>query len=516
MASVTFSPKGTQLDNDAIADLQVNEGDCEASRRHRFGISFTLDTSGLDTELQSLKLQLEGDLTEVILSDTLTDFFETTFTDVAVVENNSDDDFVSVVVELKGEPGANPDTANVLVESEATVFDSLVNDGAPDIGVTVLEAIDANGTDVTQQFVPSQRTIDLQSLPTLSIEIEPTFVVEGREPQAFTFKLTEPAPPGGLVVDALITNPDGKGDTVPNLKEAQNITDANIRIEGDRAIAEFTIAEGAKSASIDFAATEDNVAEGNESFSLTLLPTDGYTVDADNNIADSVIADADIVIDGTENEDLLDGTEDTDAILGGQGDDIISGKNNNDALFGGNGSDRLFGDMGDDLLFGDDGRDRLFGGDGADTLNGDLGKDTLIGGTGNDLLVGGEDEDRLIGVELNSSQPGLHEQDTLTGGLGTDTFVLGNEAGIFYSDDNNFASGDADFALINDLNPHEDKIKLFGFTEQYSLEFLPNSSGNTDAKLIYDSGLDSGSELIAVLENVSADLNIAKPVFTFV
>lgn len=44
MASITFSPAGTQLDNDEIADVRVNEGD-------RIGISFTLDTSGLDAEL---------------------------------------------------------------------------------------------------------------------------------------------------------------------------------------------------------------------------------------------------------------------------------------------------------------------------------------------------------------------------------------------------------------------------------------------------------------------------------
>ena len=155
MASVTFSPIGMQLDNDEIADIQVNEGD-------RLGFSFTLDTSGLNAELQSLKLQLQGDSTEVNLSDTLTDFLGTTFPDVAVVENNSDGDFTSVVVELRGEPGAIPNTTNVLVESEATVENSLVNDGAIDIGVRVIEVIDANGNDVTDLFEPASQAIDLQ------------------------------------------------------------------------------------------------------------------------------------------------------------------------------------------------------------------------------------------------------------------------------------------------------------------------------------------------------------------
>ena len=69
---------------------------------------------------------------------------------------------------------------------------------------------------------------------------------------------------------------------------------------------------------------------------------------------------------------------------------------------------------------------------------------------------------------------------------------------------------------IADLNPQEDQIQLFGFAEQYSLDFLPNGAGNTDAKLIYDSGLDSGTELIAVLENVAPDLSINNFAVTFV
>ena len=165
MASVTFFPQGTQLDNDEIVDLQVSEGDCEASRRHRLGAIFTLDTSGLDADLQFIKLQLEGDSAEINLSDTLTNLFGTTFPDVAVVESNSDGDFVSLVVELRGEPGAAPNTANILVETEATILDGLVNDGATDVGVTVIEAIDANDNDVTDLFEPTSQAIDLQPSP---------------------------------------------------------------------------------------------------------------------------------------------------------------------------------------------------------------------------------------------------------------------------------------------------------------------------------------------------------------
>ena len=158
MASITFSSAGTQLDNDEIVDLPVNIGD---------GLEFItiLDTSGFDANLQSIKIRLQGDSTEFNPSETFTDFFETTFPNVSVIEDNSDGDFASVVLELRGEPGAIPNTANILVESEATVLSGLVNDGETDIGVTVVEAIDANGNDVTDLFEPASQAIDLQPSP---------------------------------------------------------------------------------------------------------------------------------------------------------------------------------------------------------------------------------------------------------------------------------------------------------------------------------------------------------------
>ena len=503
MASITLSPAGMQLDTDPIADMQLNSGD-------RFNTSFTLDTSGLDANLQSFTVATNQDVAEVDITSVRTDFDETTFPNINLVETSTNDNFSTAAFERSGSVGAEPDTINVIIEGEAIAVDGLTNDGQPDLGgISVTQATDVNGRDVTNLFEPDERGIDLQPLPQVSIEIEPTLVVEGGESQAFTFKLTEPTPPGGLVVDVLITNPDGEVDIVPSPEPMQNVTDARSRIEDGRRIDQLTVAEGATEASLNFSALEDDLVEGNESFSITLLAKNGYIVDANNIVANSVIADADIVIDGTQNANVLHGTENADAISAEEGDDVIFGNDGNDALFGGNGSDRLFGDMGDDSLFGDDGRDRLFGGDGLDTLNGNLGKDTLIGGIGNDLLVGGEGEDRLIGVELNSSQPGLNEQDTLAGGLGIDTFVLGNEVGIFYSDDNSFAS-------IKDFDSHEDKIQLFGDAEQYSLEFLPNSADNIDARLIYDSGLDEDTELVAVIENVNANLSIDNSAFAFV
>jgi|GEM_PF-2927864 len=509
MASVTFTPTGSQLDSDAIADLALNPGD-------RFSASFTLDTSGLDSNLQSLTLQINQDFEEAEFATVRTDFDTTTFPSFELVDISIEDSFTTAIFERIGEPGAAPDTVDVIVEGEITALDGLNNDGKPDVGITVVDAVDANGQNVTELFEPINQSIDLQPLPTASISATSIAFVEGGETLTYTFGFTEPVPPGGLVLNILITDPDEEVDSVPNFAEAQNIVSGETVIENGQAIAKLTIAEGATEANLGFIASEDNVAEGNEEFSLTLLPGEGYSLDPNNNKVTSVIVDAETVIDGTDIDNVLNGTANVDAVLGNEGNDIISGNDASDALLGGNGSDRLFGDGGEDLLFGESGADRLFGGDESDTLEGNLGRDTLIGGNYSDLLVGGEGKDRLIGVELSSNEPGINEQDTLVGGLGADTFVLGNEAGVFYNGGNNFASGDGDFARISDLNVTEDKVVLFGFAEQYTLDFLPNNSGSLDAKLVYDSGLDSGSELIAVIEDASPDLAINDSVFAFV
>ncbi|NEQ17025.1 MAG: hypothetical protein F6K44_26030, partial [Moorea sp. SIO3E2] len=58
-ASVSFSPTGSQLDKDAINDLQVNVDDT-------IDFSFVLDTSGLTANLQSLDILVQQDSTELV------------------------------------------------------------------------------------------------------------------------------------------------------------------------------------------------------------------------------------------------------------------------------------------------------------------------------------------------------------------------------------------------------------------------------------------------------------------
>ncbi len=534
MASVSFFPIGSQLDNDLIQDLQVNVGD-------RFRVTFELDTSGLNANLQSIDIQVDQDLVELDLSAVRTDFDQTAFPNFSFSGSPQGDNLFSAVFERSGPPGAVPDRIEVIVEGELTALSDLENDGQPDLGITVVKAIDANGEDVINLFEPLNQAIDVQPFPVVSIGLEPTFIIEGGQAQTVTLNLSEPAPPGGLVVDALITDSDTETDTNPIFDQAQNLVDAEVVLENGQAIARFTIAEGATQASLDFAAFEDNQVEGYETFSLTVLPRDGYNLDPDNRSVTSAIIDLDNVIDGTPSDDLLNGTDEVDAIFGEGGNDAIFGNGGADALFGGEGkdlvvgsvnndfldggndfldggldNDKLFGDDGEDFLFGDDGRDRLLGGGGADPLNGGNGEDTLVGGKESDLLNGGSGDDRLIGVDINSKELGRGENDILTGSSGADTFVLGIETGSFYDDGNSFSSGDADFARITDFNAEEDRIQLFDFADRYSLDFLANSAGNVDARLIYDPGIASGSELIALLENVSPDLRIEEPAFTFI
>ncbi len=59
-------------------------------------------------------------------------------------------------------------------------------------------------------------------------------------------------------------------------------------------------------------------------------------------------------------------------------------------------------------------------------------------------------------------------------------------------------------------------MQLFGSSPEYLLDFLPGSTGNLDAKLIYDPGASAGSELIALIENVTDDLSLRDSAFVFV
>ena len=221
---------------------------------------------------------------------------------------------------------------------------------------------------------------------------------------------------------------------------------------------------------------------------------------------------------GTPEDDVISGTNDSELINGLGGNDILEGRGGNDEILGGAGNDDLGGGDGNDTLLGEGGSDRLNGGAGDDSLNGGAHPDTLIGGSGNDILEGGLGNDRLIGVELadSASEFGAGEVDTLVGGEGRDNFILGDPLRVYYEDGSPLSRGESDYAVISDLDLHQDSIKLAGTAEIYRLDFFTSEAGTTDAALIFDPGVTARAETIAILENAPVDLTLHSPAFQFI
>ena len=248
-------------------------------------------------------------------------------------------------------------------------------------------------------------------------------------------------------------------------------------------------------------AGNDEIAGGN----------DGDLIDAGNG-NDTVTGEGgldDIL--GGNGDDVLDGGSDADRILGGSGNDNIGGSIGNDTIDGGEDNDSLYGGGDSDLLF---------GGSGEDSLSGGAAADNLAGGFGSDSLDGGDDNDRLTGVDPFSPASevgfGAGEVDTLTGGAGSDIFVLGDENRLFYDDGDPLTIGQSDLALIADFDSSQDSIQLNGSEEFYNLDFFTSGAGTINADLIFDNGVSARGEVIATLQNVSPELSVADPAFTFV
>ena len=253
------------------------------------------------------------------------------------------------------------------------------------------------------------------------------------------------------------------------------------------------------------------------------------------------------LISAGDGNDTVEGGAGTDLISGDNGDDNLNGQSGQDDIFGGEGndqingggeSDQLLGEAGNDTINGEDGNDTINGGSGSDTVNGGngidrlfggndndqitggVGSDTLTGGFGNDSLDGGEGDDELIGVDATAAGSGVGfgagEQDTLTGGAGSDKFVFADATRVYYSDGDPSTTGDSDFGLVKDFNASEDVIQLQGSADLYELDFFPTSTGSINAALIYDPEVLARGEVIGMLENVSTDLTISEPAFTFV
>lgn len=97
--------------------------------------------------------------------------------------------------------------------------------------------------------------------------------------------------------------------------------------------------------------------------------------------------DADDVLYGTANSDVLDGQDGNDVVVGLAGEDVIHGGLGNDLLSGGDGDDELHGGAGDDVIRGGWGADTLSGGSGRDELYGEWGGDTYLYEPGDGVVI---------------------------------------------------------------------------------------------------------------------------------
>ncbi|NEO69709.1 hypothetical protein [Moorena sp. SIO3H5] len=159
-ASVSFTPIGSQLDQDAINDLEVNVGDT-------IDVFFTLDTSGLTANLQSLDLLFQQDPTELLTLDVFrTDADVAAFSEFtgSPVENPPFG-IPTVLFQRSDAVGVSPNSTLEIVGATYEVLPGFKNDGLPDLAVTVSSAIDANGIDVTSLFQAGTQGIDVQPAP---------------------------------------------------------------------------------------------------------------------------------------------------------------------------------------------------------------------------------------------------------------------------------------------------------------------------------------------------------------
>jgi Ca2+-binding RTX toxin-like protein len=226
---------------------------------------------------------------------------------------------------------------------------------------------------------------------------------------------------------------------------------------------------------------------------------------------------------GTPYSDRLTGNSQNNEIFGDSGDDTITGEDGNDSLsgevggdslLGGNGTDSLNGGDNNDTLLGGTGDDTLFGGNNQDRLLGEEGNDRLVGGTDNDSLEGGGGNDTLFGADPNNFGVQLNEQDTLVGGAGTDLFILGDKNQVYYDDRNAQTEGAADYGLISDFNPAQDKIQLKGDRSLYSLSFYNDAQGTTLASIFYRQP-GATPERVGIIKNVSSSLTLSNSAFIF-
>jgi len=149
-----------------------------------------------------------------------------------------------------------------------------------------------------------------------------------------------------------------------------------------------------------------------------------------------------------EPEVIITGTEQDDLIYGGDGDYTVNGGDGDDQLHGGDGSDTLNGEAGDD---------RLYAGDGiiGQSIN------TLNGGDGDDILYGSNEAENILNGDDGDDQIHIRGHDTATGGTGADSFIYSTEY------------GDGALGTITDYVADDDQIVVEYMTDETSSDEVP-------------------------------------------
>jgi len=139
-----------------------------------------------------------------------------------------------------------------------------------------------------------------------------------------------------------------------------------------------------------------------------------------------------IIVQGTNSNDIITTTTDANSIYSYDGDDMITTLNGDnyvssgggvDSVYTGTGNDKIYTSSGNDTVYSDAGNDLIYGGDGNDSLHGENGDDTIYGGEGNDYLYGDVGNDRIIANAGN---------DYIYGGSGND-HIYANDGDDFIS-----------------------------------------------------------------------------------